>query len=39
MHRYYEDIRQRCRHAVVASLPGVSYDGDHIVGFQPVGLV
>jgi hypothetical protein len=33
-----QDISQPCRPAVVASLQGVSDDGDHIVAFQPVGL-
>ena len=34
-----QDLSQPCRLAVVASLQGVSDDGDHIVAFQPVGLV
>jgi len=38
MYRYCQDISQPCRLAVVASLLGVSDDGDHIVAYKPVGL-
>jgi hypothetical protein len=39
MYRYYQDINQCCRPAVVALVSAVLDDDPHIIAFQPVSLV